>query len=345
MVAKISIIVPVYNVEKYIRRCIDSLIAQTFEKIEILLIDDGSKDSSGTICDEYALKDNRIKVIHKENGGVSSARNAGLDSATGTYIMFCDPDDYVEPTWCERLYRSIIRGNFYSACGYKIVDTESTTIYADNTPHFSSEKKTSKNSECLLFLYSYGLFKMIWNAIFDINIIKNYGIRFREEYSRCEDTLFAIEYLLTKEGNINFVEESLYLYTRGAANSLTSKIPNNYWSGELSWLKKIKPLMLAYNIEFDSYKNKYYSQVLYAIVTALNGITSEQEKLSTILKKEREIFKAPECIEVLKKGNLSEVNAAYAAILRTRNGFLVWLFHWAVKLKHWLVGKNTYAKR
>ena len=96
------------------------------------------------------------------------------------------------------------------------------------------EKKTSKNNECLLFLYSCGLFRMIWNAIFDISIIKNYGIRFREEYSRCEDTLFAIEYLLTKEGNINFVEESLYLYTRGAANNLTSKIPNNYWSGELS---------------------------------------------------------------------------------------------------------------
>lgn len=134
---EISIIVPVYNVEKYIRRCIDSLITQTFKSIEIILIDDGSKDTSGAICDEYALKDERVKVIHKENGGVSSARNVGLDNATGTYIMFCDPDDYVDPTWCEKLYNSIIKRGFYSACGYAIVNGEGERNLAGEAPHFS----------------------------------------------------------------------------------------------------------------------------------------------------------------------------------------------------------------
>ena len=93
----ISVIVPIYNTEKYLAKCLDSLINQTFQSLEIILIDDGSIDNSGKICDEYALNDDRIKVIHKENGGVSSARNAGLDLATGSYIAFVDPDDYIDP--------------------------------------------------------------------------------------------------------------------------------------------------------------------------------------------------------------------------------------------------------
>ena len=92
----ISVIVPVYKVENYIRRCLDSLVAQTYRHLEILLVDDGSPDSSGAICEEYAEKDSRIKVIHKENGGLSSARNAALDVATGDYIAFVDSDDWID---------------------------------------------------------------------------------------------------------------------------------------------------------------------------------------------------------------------------------------------------------
>lgn len=92
---KISVIVPVYNVEKYLRRCIDSILAQTFTDFELLLIDDGSKDSSGEICDEYARNDERVRVFHKENGGVSSARNLGLDNAKGEWVSFVDADDII----------------------------------------------------------------------------------------------------------------------------------------------------------------------------------------------------------------------------------------------------------
>ena len=96
MTPKISVIVPVYNTEKYLRRCIDSVLAQTYQDFELLLIDDGSKDSSGAICDEYAAKDARVRVFHKENGGVSSARNLGLDNARGEWVTFVDSDDYIE---------------------------------------------------------------------------------------------------------------------------------------------------------------------------------------------------------------------------------------------------------
>jgi len=105
MSPKISIIVPVYKVEKYIHKCVDSILNQTFKEFELILVDDGSPDNCGNICDEYVNKDERVKVIHKENGGLSSARNAGIDIAKGEYIGFVDSDDYIEPDMYEILYK------------------------------------------------------------------------------------------------------------------------------------------------------------------------------------------------------------------------------------------------
>lgn len=106
---EISIIVPVYKVEQYLPRCIDSILNQTFTDFELILVDDGSPDNCGRICDEYAKIDSRIRAIHKENGGVSSARNIGINEAKGKYIMFCDSDDYVDNNWCETLYKEIVK--------------------------------------------------------------------------------------------------------------------------------------------------------------------------------------------------------------------------------------------
>ena len=106
----ISIIVPVYNTEQYLRRCIDSVLAQTYQDFELLLIDDGSKDSSGAICDEYAAQDTRVRVFHKANGGVSSARNVGLDHARGEWITFVDSDDEVKPNWLDLFCMQISYG-------------------------------------------------------------------------------------------------------------------------------------------------------------------------------------------------------------------------------------------
>lgn len=107
----VTIIVPIYKVEKYLRRCIDSLLVQTYPNIEIILVEDGSPDRCGAICDEYAQKDSRIKVIHQENKGLAAARNAALDIAQGEYIMFVDSDDYVEPTFCEIPLKTALEQN------------------------------------------------------------------------------------------------------------------------------------------------------------------------------------------------------------------------------------------
>lgn len=100
---QISVIVPVYNAERYLHRCVDSILSQTFSNFELLLINDGSKDSSGAICDEYAAKDPRVRVFHKENGGVSSARNLGLDNACGEWIAFVDSDDWISENYLESM--------------------------------------------------------------------------------------------------------------------------------------------------------------------------------------------------------------------------------------------------
>ena len=115
----VSIIVPVYNVEEYLAECVDSLIDQTYESIEIILVDDGSKDKSGEICDFYKEKDNRVKVIHKINGGLSEARNVGLKCAVGTYIMFIDSDDFINHNMVQELYKAISdTDSDIAACGF-----------------------------------------------------------------------------------------------------------------------------------------------------------------------------------------------------------------------------------
>ena len=111
----ISIIVPIYNIERYVHRCIDSIIDQTYKNLEIILIDDGSSDSSGLVCDSYAKKDDRIKVIHKENAGLGFARNSGLDIASGKYIAFIDGDDYIGPSRIEKMY-TLIKETYTDTC-------------------------------------------------------------------------------------------------------------------------------------------------------------------------------------------------------------------------------------
>ena len=111
MIDKISVIVPVYKVEQYLRKCVDSIIKQTYSNLEIILIDDGSPDNCPIICDEYAMKDNRVVVIHKKNGGLSDARNVGIAKSTGKYITFVDSDDYISSDYIEYLYKLILSAN------------------------------------------------------------------------------------------------------------------------------------------------------------------------------------------------------------------------------------------
>lgn len=130
MKEKISVIVPVYNVKLYLHKCVDSILDQTYQNIEVLLIDDGSTDGSSDICDAYTEKDSRIKVVHKKNGGLSSARNTGLDMATGEYILFVDSDDYINIEMIQRLYDALVKtGADMSVCNIRRIGVDGVTTF------------------------------------------------------------------------------------------------------------------------------------------------------------------------------------------------------------------------
>ena len=132
----ISVVVPVYKVEKYLRQCVDSVLRQTYQDFELILVDDGSPDRCGEICDQYAAQDSRVKVVHQANGGYSAARNAGIDLATGEYLMFVDSDDYVHEEMLETLHRSLIESEAeLVVCCYHRVDVEGTPVdFSENDP-------------------------------------------------------------------------------------------------------------------------------------------------------------------------------------------------------------------
>ncbi len=163
---KVSVIVPVYNVEKYLSDCIDSIIAQTYKNLEIILVDDGSTDNSPRICDEYARKDDRIKVIHKENCGVSHARNSALDIMTGDYVTFVDSDDLVNIHFVEYLLdASLNSGSEIPYCGYSTFHTlEQVSI--DSIPDNEKNVVAFKNTEGLENYFSGWIYPTIWNKLY-----------------------------------------------------------------------------------------------------------------------------------------------------------------------------------
>lgn len=201
---KISIIVPVYKVEQYLRRCLDSIVAQTFTDWECILIDDGSPDNSGAICDEYAAKDNRFHVIHQENAGVSSARNAGLDAAKGEWIGFVDSDDWIEPNMYESMILSA-RNNDVDVIGCDVFKEEKQGTFIKKI--FLSDRGT-ENIENLL---QGGTPGWIWNKLIKRKLIEENGISFLQGCSLCEDEIFSIK-IYDRSIKTGYLEKALYHY-------------------------------------------------------------------------------------------------------------------------------------
>ena len=209
MAPKISVIVPIYNVEKWLRRCVDSILAQTFTDFELLLIDDGSTDGSGVICDEYAGKNSRIRVFHKPNGGVSSARNIGLDNARGEWITFVDSDDWVELEYLECLL-SNVGGAELSICDFVIRGSDEVWTDKIETGLISKDKLAAFYTET----YPYCHLTAPWIKLYKKSIIEENNIRFKEDINTLEDTIFVLEYLRWVE-NITCSNRKLYNYWRG----------------------------------------------------------------------------------------------------------------------------------
>lgn len=190
---QISVIVPVYNAEKYLKQCIDSILSQDFTDFELLLIDDGSKDSSGSICDKYEQKDKRIKVFHKKNGGVSSARNLGIDKAQGEYITFIDSDDYINPYYIATLMSCPTADLVVIGC--KMLD-KNKCIKLEYTYQESILSTRKDIARCLSQTLNQLPFWAPWCKLFKREIIKQHTIYFNTQIRQFEDSIFLHVYLL-----------------------------------------------------------------------------------------------------------------------------------------------------
>ena len=182
---KISVIVPVYKTEGLLDRCVESIVGQTYKNLEIILVDDGSPDNCPAMCDEWAEKDSRIRVIHKENGGVSSARNAALDIATGDYIGFVDSDDWIEPEMYSSLIQKISEsGKNIALCSYYAVEISGER----NECRCVADKEVLDKDDYFRFIVLGGDGGYIWNRLYDADILKE--VRFDEDIWYSEDLLF-----------------------------------------------------------------------------------------------------------------------------------------------------------
>lgn len=256
-IPKISIIVPIYNVEKYLDRCIQSLVNQTLNDIEIILVDDGSPDNCPKICDEYAQKDNRIKVIHKQNAGLGYARNSGLEVTTGEYVAFVDSDDYVDTTMYETLYKRAESTNSDAVfCGFK---TEVTKDVWRESREVEKDEQWEGNSvkEFMYNMIASGkgvrqerLYQMsVWHAIYKREIIANNKLAFPSEREVVsEDIPFQIDFL--KNANkVLYLNKHFYYYCLNGS-SLTATFKK----------EKIYGYNRLYDILITKIKEKEYSQ-------------------------------------------------------------------------------------
>ena len=167
----ISVIVPVYKVEEYLDKCVQSIVDQSYTNLEIILVDDGSPDRCGTMCEAWAVKDSRVKVIHKENGGLSDARNAGLPVATGSLISFIDSDDWIDPEFLQTLYDALVRENAQIAeCAIHLVD-EKGKILRDRTP--AGDEVIGKTEALRRLVLEDGVYQTVWNKLYRREVIGN----------------------------------------------------------------------------------------------------------------------------------------------------------------------------
>ncbi len=212
----ISVIVPVYNVEKYLPQCIDSILNQTEKNLEIILVDDGSLDNSGKICDEFSKKDDRIIVIHKKNNGLSSARNAGLEIARGNYIGFVDSDDWLDKTMYEVLLKLLKENNSDISC----CDFFKTANSNDSIPHIDNEIINSYNNIESLNNFYNGLYTqtvVAWNKLYKRELFKDISYPVGKIHED-EGTTYKLYY---KANKITYTNRPLYYY-RITPNSITT---------------------------------------------------------------------------------------------------------------------------
>lgn len=279
----ISIIIPVYKVERYLKRCVDSVVSQSYRNIEIILVDDGSPDNCGKICDEYAKADSRIKVIHKENGGQSSARNSGLDLSNGEYIGFVDSDDYIDSEMYETLLKLSLEHNAdIVECECRAGKSENFSVYGKN----DHTVEIYSNLEAIEKFYFgeqiNGLTSMVWDKLYKRHLFDK--VRFYDGYNIREDANITPKLFYHSDKIIKY-NYNMYNYCIESPDSSSLSISMNKFYDPVVLMNDLKEF-------YDDINQPMYSNFAYAMyVGALleceyYSFLVDDKKINSIVAKE-----------------------------------------------------------
>lgn len=262
---KVSVIVPIYKVERDLKRCIDSIIAQTYQDIEIILVDDGSPDKCGLICDDYAGKDNRIRVIHKENGGLSDARNAGLEIATGEWISFIDSDDWIEPN----MYTELLDNAHRYGAEISVGGVNDEVCCNGTTRVLKSTFNGKKQVECLKPIEAMRKHLIgswaAWDKIYRREVFE--GIRFPAGEINEDEPIMLL--LLNRCSKVVYTNEVFYHYVHRADSITTS----SFTKKKLIWVKHCEDNLVWVKQYAPALENEARSRLLGSLLWAVRELS------------------------------------------------------------------------
>lgn len=296
---KVSIITPVYNIEKYIKRCLESLINQTYKDIEIIVVDNGSTDNSNNIVKDLMSSDNRIKLIECKVKGASATRNKGLDIATGDYGLFVDSDDYVSEDYVEKMIAKVEKNKSTMVlCNNYELWKDST----DDRKLFKNINNKTLDKLTVIKEIASGAAGLVCGKLFDLNIIRENKIEFDSNIKLSEDLLFFLD--VAKYTNIFIhIDESLYFYDRRNENSITRRYLENAWENQMYVLNKTEQILSECDINYEDKEiilcNKLKNAISFSINNEVENINFKNYKDK--LKKIKEILDKKINMEKIRK--------------------------------------------
>lgn len=329
MKPEVSIIVPVYNVDKHLKSCIESLLNQTFSNYEIIIVDDGSTDLSPEICDEYANKYKRIKSFHIKNSGVSYARNFGIKKSIGKYIMFCDSDDYVEKDWCEKLYNTLNTNcNSFVMCGFNIYNRRNGKFEIKKM-HLDTESTIITNKRDYFSNYKIKLLATVWNKIYEKRIIVSNNIRFYDNLSLGEDLIFNLDYLKKSNDKIIIIKQHLYNYFLRDADSLDHKYYDNLHEIYKYLNKRIYEDAVLYKADNESFNKWYWKKYYWDFDRVITTNTFHEKNKKNILYKiiyNVKVTKSKEFKKCISNLTEEDIDKDLLKVLRTFNYIKIFMY-------------------
>ena len=322
----ITVIIPAYNAEQTIDKCVSEILLQDYQNIEIIIVNDGSTDATAQICDRLRKNDKRIRVIDKENGGVSSARNCGLSCASGEYIMFCDSDDYPLQGWISKLYEGINHEKIDLAmCRYiRGGEDSQITLTGDNIVY---------KKESAWKLFTEILLTSPVNKIYKREIIEENHLKFNTRKSNGEDLSFNLEYLSHCSGDIFLVQDTLYYYNYTDSGLTASYVPN-FWKIKKESMEELRIKMEQF-VNFKTIEKEYYTYYLDSVLLCINNNMKKGSGIPFFVRflENCKIMRSEEFYTSLKKSDTKNYNKWFVFVLNTRNYFLLYIFRRLVELK------------